>query len=79
MSHKTTVCLVYQLANLKFNLIEMGVTLIFLLLFLAVLAVAEDLAGQWSSFLYLAAFIAFSVVMCLLGLKLAPDMYDQYS
>jgi hypothetical protein len=78
MSHKTTVCLVYQLANLKFNLIELGVTLIFLFVFLAVLAVAEDLAGQWSSFLYLAAFIVFSVVICLLGLKLAPDMYDQY-
>jgi hypothetical protein len=70
---------VYQLSNLKFNLIELGVTLIFLFVFLAVLAVAKDMAGEWTSFLYLAALIVFSIVICLLGLKLAPDMYDQYS
>lgn len=69
----------YHLANIKFNLIELGVTLIFLFLFLAVLAFAEDLTGQWSSFLYLAAFVVFSIALSLLGLKLAPNMYDQYS
>jgi hypothetical protein len=66
------------LASLKFNLIELGVTLIFLFVFLAVLAFAKDVTGEWTSFLYLAAFIVFSVVICLLGLKLAPAMYDQY-
>jgi hypothetical protein len=70
---------VYHLANIKFNLIELGVTLIFLFIFLAFLAFAEDLAGQWSSFLYLAAFVVFSIALSLLGLKLAPNMYDQYS
>jgi hypothetical protein len=71
--------MVYHLANIKFNLIELGVTLIFLFIFLAFLAVAEDLAGQWSSFLYLAVFVVFSIALSLLGLKLAPNMYDQYS
>ncbi len=79
MSHQATVCLVYRLASLKSNLIELGVTLIFLFIFCALLAVAEDLAGQWSSLLYLAAIVAFSVAVCLLGLRLAPVMYDQYS
>jgi hypothetical protein len=60
-------------------LIELGVSLIFLFMFLALLAVAEDVAGQWSSLVYLGAFVVFSVAVCLLGLKLAPDMYDQYS
>jgi hypothetical protein len=64
---------------LKFNLIALGVSLIFLVIFLALLAVAEDLAVQWSSCVYLGAFILFSIVICLLGLKLAPGMYDQYS
>ncbi len=67
------------MAGLKSNLIELGVTLIFLFIFCALLAVAEDIAGQWSSFVYLGAFVAFSIAICLLGLKLAPDMYDQYS
>ncbi len=64
---------------LKSNLIELGVTLIFLFMFCALLAVAEDFAGQWSSLVYLAGFVAFSIAICLLGLKLAPEMYDQYS
>lgn len=59
-------------------MIELGVTLIFLFLFCALLAVAEDLAGQWSSLVYVGAFVAFSIAICLLGLKLAPEAYDQY-
>jgi hypothetical protein len=78
MSYQTTVCLVHQLANIKFNLIELGVSLIILFVFLALLAVAEDLAGQYSSFLYLGAFVIFSIAVCVLGMKLAPNMYDQY-
>jgi hypothetical protein len=70
---------VYYLANLKYNLIELGVSIIFLFIFLALLAVAEDLAGQWSSLVYVGAITLFSIALCLLGLKLAPDMYDQYS
>jgi hypothetical protein len=70
---------VYRLATLKSNLIELSVTLILLLIFCALLAFAEDLAGQWSSFLYIGSFVLFSIALCLLGLKLAPVMYDQYS
>jgi ABC-type polysaccharide/polyol phosphate export permease len=79
MSHKTTVCLVYHLANFKLNLIEFGITFIFLVIFVALLAIAEDIVGQWSTLVYLGAFIVFSVAICLFGLKLAPHMYDQYS
>jgi hypothetical protein len=70
---------VSYLANLKINLIEFGVTFVFLIVFLVLLAIAEDIAGQWSILVYLGALVAFSVALCLLGFKLAPNMYDQYS
>lgn len=69
----------YHLANINTKLIEFGVTFVFLVAFLALLAIAEDVAGQWSTLVYLGALVAFSIAICLLGLKLAPRMYDQYS
>jgi predicted membrane channel-forming protein YqfA (hemolysin III family) len=67
------------MANLKTNLIEFGVTFVFLIIFVALLAIAEDTAGQWSILVYLGALVAFSIALCALGYRLAPNMYDQYS
>ena len=67
------------MASLKLNLIEIGVSLAILAVFIALFAIAADIAGQWSSLVYLAILIAFTVAMCLFGWKLAPYMYDHFS
>jgi hypothetical protein len=79
MSHKTPVCLVYPLASLKYNLIEFGVSIVILAVFIAAIALAKDIAGQWANLVYLATLVAFTIAMCLFGLKLAPNMYDHLS
>ncbi len=71
--------MVYYLANLKTNLVEFGTAFVLLVIFLALLAIAEDIAGQWSTLVYIGAIAAFSLAVGLFGLKLAPYMYDQYS
>jgi|AGTN01.1.fsa_nt_gi hypothetical protein len=71
--------MVYYLANLKINLAEFGVTFVLLVVFLALLAIAEDIAGQWSTLVYIGAIAVFCLAVGLFGLKLAPYMYDQYS
>jgi len=67
------------LASLKSNLIEFGVTFVFLVIFVALLAIAEDVAGDWKTLVYLGAFVAFTIAIGVFGLTLAPHMYDQYS
>jgi hypothetical protein len=67
---------VYSLASLKYNLIEFGVSIVILAVFIAALALAEDVAGPSSNLVYLAVLVAFTIAMCLFGLKLAPYMYD---
>lgn len=79
MSHQATVCLVYHLANLKYNLIEFGVTIVILAAFIAAFALAEDVLGQWSNLAYLAVLVAFTIAVCLFGWRLAPHMYDHLS
>jgi hypothetical protein len=64
------------LASLNVNLIEFGVSILILALFIALCAVARDAAGQWANLFYLATVIGFTVVMCLFGWKLAPLLYE---
>jgi hypothetical protein len=67
------------LASLKINLIEFGVSIAILAVFIALFAIAGDIAGEWSNFAYLATLLAFTIAMCLFGWKLAPYLYDHYS
>ncbi len=69
----------YNLASLKINLIEFGVSIAILAAFIALFAIAGDIAGEWSNFAYLAILLVFTIAMCLFGWKLAPYVYDHYS
>jgi hypothetical protein len=44
---------VYNLASFKINLIEFGVSIAILAGFIALFAIAGDIAGEWSNFAYL--------------------------
>jgi len=71
MSHQAPVIIGVTLANLKISLIEFGVSIVILAVFIALLALAGhlDFIGQWSNVLYLASFVGFTIVICLFGLK----------
>ncbi|HUL61741.1 MAG TPA: hypothetical protein VLT35_01660 [Methanocella sp.] len=64
------------MASLKYNLIEFGVSIVVLTVFLVAMAIAE-VAGPWSSLVYIVAIVFFALVLCVTGWKLAPFMYDQ--
>ncbi|OPY30467.1 MAG: hypothetical protein A4E28_00264 [Methanocella sp. PtaU1.Bin125] len=67
------------MASLKINLIEFGVSIAFLAAFIALFAIAGDIAGEWSNFAYLGILLAFTIAICLFGWKLAPYLYDHFS
>ncbi len=69
----------YYLASLKYNVIEFGVSIIFLAIFIAAFALAKNFLGQWENIAYIAVLVAFTIAICLVGWKLAPYMYDHLS
>ena len=63
------------MADIKINLIEFGVSIAILAIFIALMAIAEDIAGAWSNLAYLVVLIAFAAAICVFGWKLAPYLY----
>ena len=67
--------MVHSLDNVNIKLIEFGVSIVILAVFIALFALAENIFGQWTNLGYIAIIIAFTVVISLFGLKLAPHLY----
>ena len=63
------------LDNVNIKLIEFGGSIVILGIFITCFALAETVLGQWANLGYIAIIIAFTVVISLFGLKLAPYMY----
>jgi hypothetical protein len=67
--------MVHSLDNVNIKLIEFGVSIVILAIFIALFALAENIFGQWANLGYIAIIIAFTVVISLFGLRLAPHLY----
>ncbi len=67
--------MVYYLDNVNIKLIEFGVSIVILAVFIALFALAESIFGQWTNLGYIAIIVAFTVVISLFGMKLAPYLY----
>jgi hypothetical protein len=67
--------MVYHLDNVNIKLIEFGVSIVILAGFIALFALAEGIFGQWTNLGYIAIIVAFTVVISLFGMKLAPYLY----
>lgn len=65
--------MVFNLSNVNFKLVEIGIAIVVLAVFIALFALVKEFAGAWSSFAYALLVLAFIVVICLIGLKLAPQ------
>ena len=66
------------LSNFRLNVIEFGVSFVILVVAVALLAISEEISGQWSNLACLAIIVAFTIAMSLLGWKIAPYMYDHF-
>lgn len=67
--------MVYSLDNVNIKLIEFGGSIVILAAFIALFALTQNLFGQWSNLGYIAIITAFTVVISLFGLRLAPYLY----
>ncbi|MCD1295160.1 hypothetical protein CUJ83_09135 [Methanocella sp. CWC-04] len=60
-------------ANIKF--IEVGLSFLVLLIFIASMALAKDIFGESANIAYVAILLAFTVIMCFIGFKVASKSY----
>jgi hypothetical protein len=59
--------------NVKY--LEIGISITALVVFIALFSLVKANAGQYSNIAYTALFITFTVVICVIGLRLAPRSY----
>ena len=67
--------MVYSLDNVNIKLIEFGVSILILAIFIALAAMTKGVFGQWSNLVYIAVILAFTIAISLFGLKIASKMY----
>ncbi len=66
--------MVHNLAKLDIKVIEIVGSFAILAIFIVLFALVNQIAGAWSNIAYVLVFLAFTVVMCLFGLKLSPRL-----
>ena len=68
--------MVLNLGKLDIKVIEIVGSFAILAIFIVLFSLVKQIAGEWSNIAYVLVFLAFTVVMCLFGLKLSPRLSD---
>jgi hypothetical protein len=67
--------MVYDLSDNNIKLTEIAISLILLVVFVALFALVDDYAAEWSNILYVGLLLTFTLVFSAIGFKLAPRSY----
>lgn len=62
------------MSNIDIKYIEIGASLVILAVFIALFALVKELVPAWSNVAYAVIFLAFTLVISLWGIKLAPKL-----
>lgn len=65
----------YDLSDNNIKLTEIAISLILLVVFVALFALVDDYAAEWSNILYVGLLLTFTLVFSAIGFKLAPRSY----
>lgn len=68
--------MVLNLSKLDIKVIEIVGSFAVLAIFIVLFALVKQFAGELSNIAYVLVFLAFTVAMCLFGLKLSPRLSD---